>query len=140
MPCLKWEIRNTKLEIAMASKELIDRTFNFAVAVGKLTNELPANLINRSYCAQIIRSSSSVYANFRASQRAKSDRDFLNKLKIVEEECDETIGFLELLLAFNDDYEENINSLINEGNQLLRIVVASINTVKTKMARAKEKK
>ena len=107
----------------MPSNDLINRTYAFAVAIGKLTEKLPLSIINRAYIAQIVRSSSSTYANYRASQRAKSDRDFLNKLKIVEEECDETIGFLELLKAFNEKFVEEINSLIDEGYQLLKIFV-----------------
>jgi four helix bundle protein len=118
----------------MPSHELIKRTYEFAVAVGKLTEKLPFTILNRAYIGQIVRSSSSTYANYRASQRAKSDRDFINKLKIVEEECDETIGFLELLKAFNEQFGEEINLLIDEGNQLLKIFVASITTMRTKMA------
>ena len=77
----------------MAIQDLKQLTFLFAVAVGKLTKELPYNAVNREYFHQIIRSSASVGANYRAVRRAKSDADFLNKLKIVEEEADETIYF-----------------------------------------------
>jgi four helix bundle protein len=121
----------------MPSNDLIKRSYEFAVAVGKLTEKLPLSMINRAYISQIIRSSSSTYANYRASQRAKSDRDFINKLKIVEEECDETIGFLELLKAFNEPSINEINALIDEGNQLLRIFVASITTMRMKLAEKK---
>ena len=62
---------------------LLQRTFYFAVAVAKLVNQLPNTITNRAYFGQIIRSSSSVGANYRAAQRAKSARDFINKLKIV---------------------------------------------------------
>lgn len=121
----------------MAINELINRTYLFAVKVGKLTEKLPLSLINRAYCAQIIRSSSSVYANYRAAQRAKSEKDFINKLKIVEEECDETVGFLELLKAFNEIEKEEIDILIDEGTQLLKIFVASINKMRDKLKYAK---
>ena len=122
----------------MPSNNLINRTFSFAVSVGKMTEKLPLSIINRAYIGQIVRSSSSTYANYRASQRAKSDRDFLNKLKIVEEECDETIGFLELLKAFNENAGSEINTLIEEGNQLLKIFVASITTMRWKMSENKK--
>jgi len=84
----------------MDAEEMKRRTKQFAVNVGILTQGLPESQINRAYCNQIIRSSSSVGANYRASRRAKSTADFINKLKIVEEESDESLFFLELLEVF----------------------------------------
>ena len=114
-------------------QDLKKRTFLFAVVVAKLIQALPYNIINRVYFNQIIKSSSSIGVNYRAARRAKSDADFLNKLKIVEEETDETIYFLELLFEFNPEHQENILSLINEGTEILKIIVASINTVREKI-------
>ena len=122
----------------MAIQDLKKRTFLFAVAVGRLVQELPYNTVNRAYFNQITRSSASIGANYRAARRAKSDADFLNKLKIVEEEADETIYFLELLLEFNPEYQQIIFPLINEGTEVLKIIVASINTVREKMAHQKK--
>ncbi len=116
----------------MPDKDLKKRTFDFALAVGKLVQTLPFSLVNRHYFNQLVRSSSSVGANYRAAQRAKSDNDFINKLKIVEEEADESIYFLELLLAFNKEYSDIIMPLIDEGTTILRIIVASINTARQK--------
>lgn len=113
--------------------DLKRRTFNFAVEVAKLVDSLPYNLTNRQYFAQLIRSSSSVGANYRASQRAKSGKDFLNKLKIVEEEIDESVYFLELLSALNEGHEDRIRVLINQGIEILKIIVASINTTKNRL-------
>ena len=112
----------------MSDKNLKTRTFKFAVAVGKLVTALPFNGINRVYFNQLIKSSSSVGANYRASQRAKSTNDFINKLKIAEEEADESVYFLELLLEFNPDHSNNISLLVREGTEILKIIVASINT------------
>ena len=67
---------------------------------------LPYSSVNKQYISQIIRSSGSVAANYSAASRGKSDKDFLNKLKICEEECDETQFWLELLVEFNPDYRE----------------------------------
>jgi four helix bundle protein len=72
------------------------RTFQFAVSVGKLILDLPYNVVNKEYFCQLVRCSSSIGANYRAARRAKSDADFINKLKIVEEEADEPVYFLEL--------------------------------------------
>lgn len=95
------------------------RTKLFAVNVAKLTQKLPDNSINRIYKGQIIRSSSSVGANYRASRRAKSKPDFINKLKIVEEELDESLFFLELLEEFNASYKTEITELYLEGEHYL---------------------
>lgn len=124
----------------MAATNLIDRTYRFAVAVGQLILMLPENVVNRAYSSQLVRSSSSVYANYRASQRAKSSADFLNKLKIVEEECDESIGFLELLLAFNTAHKTQIEDLIKEADELLKIFVASIKTTRNNIDLNKKSK
>lgn len=110
----------------MDSEEMKRRTKEFAIKVGVLTQGLPESRINRTYCNQIIRSSSSVGANYRASRRAKSNADFINKLKIVEEELDESLFFLELLEVFNQPLKEKIAVLHSEGEILLRIIVASI--------------
>ncbi len=109
------------------------RTFMFAVNVGKLVNDLPASKVNSVYFNQLIKCSSSVGANYRAARRAKSDADFVNKLKIVEEEADESIYFLELLKEFNLIYESQIRGLINETTEILKIIVSSITTTRAKL-------
>ena len=111
------------------------RTFDFAVSVAKTIEHLPNTIVNRAYFNQIVRSSSSVGANYRASQRAKSARDFINKLKIVEEETDETIYFLQLLAELNKEKMNLIEPLVNEGFEILKIIVASINTARTKLTK-----
>src|SRR6187549_139019 len=107
---MKYEVRNYKYEslqtnnrLCMPDKDLKKRTFDFAVTVGRLVQVLPYTVANREYSRQLIRCSSSIGANYRAVQRAKSDNDFINKLKIVEEEADESIYFLELILVFNPE-------------------------------------
>lgn len=124
----------------MAAINLLERTFAFAVNVGRLVNELPYNMVNKAYCGQLIRCSSSVAANFRASQRAKSDADFINKLKIVEEEADESVCFLQLLQVFNESFANKIQLLIIEGLELLKIIVSSINTTRNRIAASKSDK
>lgn len=81
----------------MSIEKLKQRYKDFAIKVAELIRELPVNNINNPYCNQLIRSSSSAAANYRAACRGKSTSDFINKLKIVEEELDEAIFFLELL-------------------------------------------
>ncbi len=110
----------------MDAEEMKRRTKAFAINVARLTQKIPDDQINRVYKNQIIRSSSSVGANYRAARRAKSKPDFINKLKIVEEELDESLFFLELLHEFNKDIEPEIAELYKEGETLLKIIVSSI--------------
>lgn len=114
-------------------QDLKSRMFQFAVQVGKLYDELPANARNNAYLGQLIRCPSSVGANYRSALRAKLAADFLNKLKIVEEEADESIYFLELLLSFNSNFTTRLSSLIAEGTEILKIIVASIKTTRNNM-------
>ena len=118
-------------------QDLKRRTFAYAVEVGKLFDVLPTNDRDKAYLNQLIRCSSSVGANYRAAQRGKSPADFLNKLKIVEEEADESIYFLELLLAFNPANSIKLQELINEGTDILKIIVASIVTTRNNMRKDK---
>ena len=112
----------------MDAEEMKRRTKKFAVDIGHLILQLEKNDINRNYCNQLIRSSSSVAANYRAVRRAKSKADFINKLKIVEEELDESLLFLELLTEFNEIHKNQIATIYKDGEELLRIIVASINS------------
>lgn len=73
--------------------------------------KLDGNLANKIYCGQLIRCSSSVGANYRATRRAKSRADFTNKFKIVEEELDEALYFLQLLKEFNPEERNVIEQL-----------------------------
>jgi four helix bundle protein len=109
-------------------QDLKKRFFQFAINVALLIQKLPKSTINNAYSNQLVRCSSSPGTNYRAAQRGKSTADFINKLKIVEEELDESIYFLELLHYFNPDERPEIDSLIKEANELLAIVVSSIKT------------
>jgi four helix bundle protein len=113
-------------------QDLKTRYKKFAIDVALLIQKVPKNTINNAYCNQLIRSSSSPGTNYRAACRAKSTADFINKLKIVEEELDESIYFLELLEYFNCDLSTNFNLLTREGNELLAITVASLKTSRLK--------
>jgi len=106
------------------------RTKRFAVECWKLCKKIPKSREFDAWARQLIRSSSSVGANYRAAQRAKSIADFINKLKIVEEEADETIYWLELFQEVSDTNDKDIKSLINEANEILSIIVTSIKTAR----------
>jgi four helix bundle protein len=114
----------------MNAEMMKSRTQRFAIDIAKFCECLPSRMSMLTYSKQLIRSSSSVGANYRAACRAKSLADFINKLKIVEEEADESIYFLELIDQLDSSYKKELTPLIREGNELLSIIVASINTSK----------
>jgi len=114
----------------MNAEEMKDRTKGFAISIARLTESIQDSTINKPYKSQIIRASSSVGANYRAARRAKSKADFINKLKIVEEELDESLFFLELLLEFNKSIENSIKEIYREGETLLKIIVSTIVSVR----------
>ena len=108
-------------------KEILkNRTKKFASDCWSLCTKFPVSREYNAFCNQLIRCSSSVGANYRAACRAKSNADFINKLKIVEEEADESMFFLELLLEVSDK-EHRLHA---EANELLSIVVVSIKTLR----------
>ncbi|SHG32349.1 four helix bundle protein [Salegentibacter echinorum] len=107
------------------------RTKKFALECWFFCRRIPYSREYNAYANQLIRCSSSVGANYRASQRAKSTADFINKLKIVEEEADESMYFLELFMEIMKDQEIKIaQKLHKEAEEILAIIVASINTVR----------
>jgi S23 ribosomal protein. len=111
--------------------DLKDRTKKFAIDVWKLCSNFPKSREFNAYVNQLLRCSSSVGANYRASQRAKSRADFINKLKIVEEEIDESMYFLELLEEVSENHKSEIKSLHSEASEILAIIVSSIKTART---------
>jgi four helix bundle protein len=114
----------------VGAEQLKKRTREFGISIIKLIEKLPDRGPIRTIGQQLVRCGTSVGANFRSACRARSHPDFIAKLKIVEEECDESIYWLELLIAFNLPTAPLINALIDEANQLLSIIVASIKTAR----------
>lgn len=117
----------------MTTDELKNRLKVFALRIIKLSENLPNNITGKTLGNQIIRSGTSPGANYRSACLGKSDKDFLNKLKMVEEELDETLYWLELIVESGLVKEELLKDLMNENNELLKIIVSSITTMKKKM-------
>ncbi len=118
----------------MEPKDLKERTLNFTVLIMNFIETLPDTRAMRIISDQVLRSSSSVGANYRAARRAKSGRDFINKLKIVEEETDETLYWLEVLEKRKKGSKVVLGELIEEAHELLAIFVTSINTAKSNLS------
>jgi four helix bundle protein len=100
---------------------------------------MPYSFANKVYSGQIIGSSSSAASNYRAACRGKSKEDFIYKLKIVEEELDETLFFYEMLAEFNSSFRLELREMFKECNELLSIIVSSINTASKKIPNSKSK-
>jgi four helix bundle protein len=111
------------------------RTKQFALRVIHLTESLPAGKTADVIGRQLLRSGTSVAANYRAACRAKSPADFIAKMGIVEEETDESIYWMELLVEAGIVKESLLQPLMQEANELLAITVASINTAKKRKAK-----
>lgn len=118
----------------MNKLELQNRTKKFALSIIKLAANLPNNRVGWTFTDQIVRSSTSVAANYRAVCRAKSDKDFISKMETVIEEADETLFWLEMMEESKimiDDF--GLMNLKIEANELVSIFVASAKTVKNRL-------
>lgn len=110
--------------------EMNKRTMKMALNVIKLTKSFPLCQESKVITYQIIKSSTSTAANYRSAGRGKSFKDFIAKLGIAEEECDETIFWLEMILEANLASPELTQPIKQEASELLSIIVSSIKTAK----------
>jgi four helix bundle protein len=113
-------------------QDLIKRTRLFAVRIVRLCEVLPRGKTTDVIGKQLLRSGTSVGANYRAANRAKSNADFIAKMGIVEEECDECLYWMQLLIDLNLIAEKRLEELMNEAHELLAMTVASIKTARTR--------
>jgi four helix bundle protein len=114
----------------MTKEELKYRTKQFALKVIQLVEDLPNTKAGNTIGYQLLRSGTSVAANYRASCRARSNADFISKINVVEEESDESLFWLEMILESKLMEKERLESLINEANELTAIFTASGKTAK----------
>src|ERR1043166_5581402 len=114
----------------MTREEMKQRTKTYANRVVKHCAALPNNWVARTLGRQLLRSGTSVGANYRAVCRAKSNLDFVNKLRIVEEECDESLFWMELLVDNNLIRPGRLTPLMKEADEILAIVVSSAKTAR----------
>ncbi|MBK9155552.1 MAG: four helix bundle protein [Chloracidobacterium sp.] len=112
------------------NEDLKNRTKLFALRIIKLVESLPSSPAARTIGGQLIRSGTSVPANYRAACRARSNADFIAKLGIVEEETDESVFWMEMLVDANIIKLNLVADLMDEGRQLTAIWVSSINTAR----------
>ena len=109
----------------MDEQTLKHRTKQFALRVIKLIRAMPKTIEGRAIANQLVRSGTSVGANYRAACRARSKAEFLAKLGIVEEEADESAFWLEVIIEDGMLKKDRVSPLLREADELVAIMVAS---------------
>lgn len=116
----------------MDEKTFKTRTKKLAIAIIQQTEKLPRSLAADVISKQLIRSGTSIGANYRAACRAKSTADMINKMKVVEDESDETEYWLEVLVEAGLIPENQISEIYKETDEILSMTVASIKTLRNR--------
>ena len=116
----------------MNEQEFKQRTKALALIVIKLVSSLPKNTVSEVIGKQLIHSGTSVGANYRAACRARSTADLIAKLRIVEEEADESLYWMELIVEAKLVDVANLRSIMSETNEILGRTVASIKNLVAK--------
>ena len=114
--------------------EIIVRMKKLGLEIIRLVDSLPKTQTAGILGKQIVRSSTSIGANYRAACRARSRADFISKVAIAEEGCDETQYWLELLHESGSVGDDEFRRLHGEADQLTAILVASGKTAKQKLS------
>lgn len=114
----------------MNADEFKNRTRNYGLRIIRVYESLPQKGASQALGMQLLRSGTSVGANYRAACRAKSRADFISKMGTVEEECDETLYWMETLVDAGYVKQGKMSGLMREGSEILALVIASINTAR----------
>ena len=117
----------------MTREELKERFRQFSLRIIKMVDTMPNSISGNAIARQIIRSGTSPAANYRAACLAKSDKDFINKLKMVEEEIDETNHWLSIIIYSGMLPKTRVQDLYEESLELGKIITKSITTAKNKI-------
>lgn len=123
----------------MTSDELKLRTKEFALRIIRLIENLPNNSTGRLIGNQLLRSSTSIGANYRSACRARSKQEFISKIKIVEEESDESLYWLELIRELNFFKAEKLFAIIKEADERTAIFTSTSITSKRNLLNQKSK-
>ena len=118
------------------AEEFRQRTKVFALRIMKLVDRLPSAPSCRVAGMQLVRSGSSVAANYRAACRARSEREFVAKLHITLEEADESVLWLELLSEGGHLPEGRLDDLLTEARAIMSILGKAEKTARDKQKKA----
>jgi four helix bundle protein len=112
----------------MTERELLERTKQFALRIFQVVGALPETIQGRAVAAQLIRSGTSVAANYRAACRARSKPEFVAKLGLVEEEADESAFWLELIIDTDLISAAKVRPLLIEAGEIVAMMASSKKT------------
>lgn len=113
----------------LMSRELQDRTKRFSLAIIEFVDKMEFTLSKRVVLNQLLRSATSVGANYRAASRSRSDKEFISKMNIVLEEADECCFWLEII---QEKQWSNVENLLKEANELTAISVTILKKMNSK--------
>ena len=116
----------------MDANQFKQRTMAFGLRIIRLVTSLPNSAVNQVVGRQLLKAGTSIGANYRAACRARSRADFVGKMKISEEECDESLYWLEILVKAGALEVGSAAALMKEGNEILSLLVSSIKTARSK--------
>jgi four helix bundle protein len=116
----------------MQKQEFMKRTMRFGLRVIRLVELLPTSQAARIIGGQLLRAGTSVGANYRSALRGKSRADFIAKMGIVEEECDEALYWMQMLIEAGIMKKARLTELMDEANEIIAIVVSSIKTARAR--------
>lgn len=114
----------------MSDREFRKRTFDFGIRCVRVVEALPKTMPAQTIGKQLIRAATSAGANYRAAVRGRSRGDFLSRMGIVEEECDEALYWIDVLVELGFVSGERVEQLRNEANEIIAITVSSIKTAR----------
>ena len=114
----------------MTEAQFKDRAKQYGLRIIRLVEALPNTQTASVIGPQLLRSGTSVGANYRAASRGRSTADTLSKLAIAEDEADETLYWMEMLIEVNIVAEDRLRDLMNEGDEIVVMTVASLKTLR----------
>lgn len=111
-------------------RDFRERTFQFGIRCVHLVENLPKSMSAQTIGRQLLRAGTSVGANYRAAVRGRSRADFVSRMGIVEEECNEALYWIDVLVELGLVSKTRVEELRNEANQIIAITVSSIKTAR----------
>ena len=117
------------------SQQLKDRTKAFGIRVIKMVKQIRGGKVEDILIRQIVRSATSVGANYRSALRARSTADFISKITVAEEEADETCFWLEIFIETEVFDKKRLEPLLKEAQEITAILTTAGKTAKSKLKR-----